>query len=180
MNGKRFLQKALKRVLTLLLILLAIGIGTIIIYNNIASDEISLQEDYEIKKEKCELLRTISSNLIQEGKGINTQGITNKDIKYKIYNDGDNIIFYYYIENNYSSKNIYTARITLSNDYKILDEEYGVKLEDYETYKHTVQFSEILLSAAYALFIVLVVYIISMVVYFIIRWWMESRSNKKT
>lgn len=179
MKVKRFLLKVLKGVLTLLLILLVIGVGTNIIYDNIASDEISLQEGYEIKKEKCELLRTIAGDVIEEGKGINTQGITNKDIKYKIYNDGDNIIFYYYIVEQYSSEINYNARITLSNDYKILDEEYGVELEDYETYKHAMQFLEILISAMLALLIVVIVYGISMGAYFVMRWWMRCRRNKK-
>ena len=182
MKVKRFLIRIIKVVLTLFLILFAIGVITNIIYDNIiGTDEISIQESYEIKKEKCELLRKIASDLIEEGKGINTKGITNinKDIKYKIYNDGYDIIFYYYIEEPNSSKHTYNALITLSNDYKILSEEYSVEVEDYETFKHTIQFTEKVISAMYALFIVAIIVLIILGVYFVVKWWRKRKVKPK-
>lgn len=169
MKAKRFLL----RTLVVLFSFLAIGVGTKIIYDNIASDEISFQEGYEIKKEKCELLRTIANDLIEEGKGINIQKITNKDVRYRIYNNDDNIIIYYYI-GPYTRENRYNAQITLNKDYKIIDEEYSIEIEDYETYKHTMQFIETVLSAIQVFIIGLIVFII----YLVIALWVKCKENK--
>lgn len=137
MNTKRFLIKACKILIVSVFILLAFENINTVVYNNITLDELSLQERYEDKKEKCELLKTIAHNLIEEGKGINTQGITCKEIRYEIFNDGTNIFFHYYIKpSKNNSRDNYEAKITLNNNYKILDEEYSIELEDYETYKY--------------------------------------------
>ena len=142
MKEKRSLLKTFEICLIIGSIVLGVS-NTIVTFCDIGRNNVEIQNDYKTKKEKCELLRTIPSVCIEEGKGINTQEISNKDIKYEIYNDNENVIFYYYIEGENPRKNPYKAKITLSNDYKIIDEKYDVELEDFETFKKWCQVYDI-------------------------------------
>lgn len=135
MKTKRFWLKVF--VVFLLIAVPVCGVKLVAdqIYENYSKhDEVTLLEIYEVKKEKCELLRAIPNDFIEEGKGINLQEIPD-NITYEIENKSDgNIRFYYYIEP-YSDSNPYKAWITLSKDYKVIEEEYGIELDDFETFK---------------------------------------------
>ena len=135
MKTKRFWLKVF--VVFLLIAVPVCGVKLVAdqIYENYSKhDEVTLLEIYEVKKEKCELLRAIPNDFIEEGKGINLQEIPD-NITYEIENKSDgNIRFYYYIEP-YSDSNPYKAWITLSKDYRVIEEEYGIELDDFETFK---------------------------------------------
>ena len=135
MKTKRFWLKVF--VVFLLIAVLVCGVKLIAeqFYENyFKHDEVTLLEIYEVKKEKCELLRSIPNDFIEEGKGIIFQEIPD-NIRYEIENKSDgNIRFYYYIEP-YNDSNPYKAWITLSKDYKVIEEEYGIELDDFETFK---------------------------------------------
>lgn len=138
MKTKRFWKKAI----IILFVIAFAGVGVKcwadVIYNNfmIRNDE-ELMISYKVKKEKHELLKSIPNDFIEEEKGISFQQIPD-NIRYEIKNQSDgNIQFYYYIEPESSSdSNPYKAWITLSKDYKVIEEKYGVtELDDFETFK---------------------------------------------
>lgn len=179
MKVKRFLLKAFKRFFKKVLILFVFVIVTSIIYNDIASSDLDMQEGYAVKKAKCDLLRTIASDAIEEGKGIDIQQISSENIRYKIHNEGENVFFYYYIEEEYSGESMYNAKITLSNDFKILKESYSIEIEDYEKYKCKLMIAEILLSVILAILSIVVVCGICVVIYTVIEWCLRCLKNKK-
>ena len=170
METKRFWKKVLIAFLIIVVCVSAIKLVANKLYEKqFERDEETLVEDYEIEKEKCELLRTIANDFIEEGKGINLQEIPD-NIRYEIKNDNDgNIEFHYYIKPEYSSDaNPYKAWITLSKDYKVIEEEYGIELEKFEAFKkqqekvdwvQSYAFSTIIVSIA-ILFVICIVYIV--------------------
>lgn len=141
---------------------------------------------YESKKVKCEMLKIIAQESIQEGVGINLNKISkdailriveqkleisidyskfsNYDIQYNISNDGENIIFYYYLKNENTSGAKYDAKITLSKDYRILKEEYGIELESFDEYneynKHIDRDLSIIYSIIFLVFFYCLIYIV--------------------
>lgn len=149
MKNERFWKKILAVLLAITVLGVAIICVADVIYDCwMKSDEATLLESYESKKEKCELIKAIPNDFIEEDKGINLQEIPD-NIRYEIKNNNDgNIEFYYYIEPESSSaSNPYKAWIILSKDYEVIEEEYGnIELEDFETFKQKEERSDLFLA----------------------------------
>lgn len=95
-------MKCKKRFTKIGSIILSIVVG-IILFNvifNYMQNEQRMKSSYEYKKQKCELLKNIANESIQKGIGIDTSKISNAEIRYHIYENNGNIIFYYYLKEN--------------------------------------------------------------------------------
>lgn len=143
MVKKRFALK-----LFILLLFLSLSVITVIVSSKIIFKRMQngqkMITNYETKKEKCELLKDIAKETIQEGVCIDTRKISNNEVRYRIYNDNERILFYYYLQDGSTTDNSYNAVITLSNEYKILDEKYSVEIESFEEYVKSCKVSSIL------------------------------------
>lgn len=130
---KRFTLKRFIIIFVIILTVIGVIVSSNIIYNNMQNEEIS---SYEDKKQKCELLKSIASESITEGIGIDTKIIPSDEIRFRISNEEDSIIFYYYILDDSVSKSqpYYNATITLTSDYKILKEDYSMEIESFDEY----------------------------------------------
>ena len=151
MKTKRRRVKILMGCLVLIVAIAIVAVSSNIIYEkSLRLDDSVVRENYEAEKENYELLKTIAEDCIEEGKGINTQKILNEDICFKVYNKGENIIFHYYIDEENFDNDPIKATITLSKDYKILDEEYA-EISSYENYERNCQISRRSLSVVLSL-----------------------------
>lgn len=164
MKIRRRWVKVLMRFFLVVLIITAVVIGSDIIYENfLKPDDSTIQEKYNVEKEKFDLLKTIAQDCIEEGKGIDTQKILNEDVYFNVYNEGENIIFHYYIDEEKFDEDSIKATITLSKDYKILDEEYA-EIKSYEKYKRGQQFILRYLSVLFALLACVAIYLIGLII----------------
>lgn len=156
-----------KSYLAVLMILsfLVISVADNVFYNKIATDDTTIRQNYEAKQEKYEFLKEIARDAIEEGNGIEINQFSREGIQYNIYNEGENIIVHYYIDEKIGDEYPYKATITLSNDYEILEEKY-VEKEEFEDYKQGIQLAEKWLSLAYAIMALLVMYIVYFIFYF--------------
>lgn len=149
MKNERFWKKILAVLLAITVLGVAIICVADVIYDCwIKKDEVTLLENYESKKEKCDLIKSISNDFIEEGKGINLQEIPD-NVRYEIKNNNDgNIELYYYIKPESSSaSNPYKACITLSKDYKVIEEKYGdIELDAFETFKQKEERADLFLA----------------------------------
>ena len=140
---KRKIPELVKLVLAVITICIIYVIAHPICNSIFKRDEITIQNDYEIKEQNVKLLKEIckeciygentfkiSSPILEEDEGY----INQESISYKIYREGENIILYYEIKEPSKSEKEYYATITLSKDFKILKEEYSTELENFETY----------------------------------------------
>ena len=141
---KRKIPKLVRVVLAVITICIIYVIAHPICNSIFKRDEVTIQSDYERKKQNVKLLKEICkeciygentfeilSPILEEDEGY----INQESISYKIYRKGENIILYYEIKEPSRSEKEYYATITLSKDFEILKEEYSTKLEDFETYK---------------------------------------------
>lgn len=101
---------------------------------NYKLEEKKILSSYEDKKEKYDLVNSLLDDVLVQGGYIDIKKIPIDKIKYRIYNYNDNIIFSYNLKNEFSSGSIPFAKITLSNDCNVINEEYS-KLESFEEYK---------------------------------------------
>ena len=60
-----------------------------VLFNTMQSEQ-KMLNSYEMKKQKCELLKDIAHKSIQEGISIDTRKISNDEIQYSIYNNNNN------------------------------------------------------------------------------------------
>lgn len=172
MKAKRNWVTILKRLLAVALAVAIIAVAYNVIYNNIVTDDLTMRHNYDTAKEKHESLKLIAKDSIDEGHGIRINQLSKARVQFKIYNDGDNIILHYYINEKNGDKYPYMATITLSNDYEILDEEYS-EAAKYEDYKWTTELVEHLFAMACALFIFIALYFalcIGQGIYHVIKW----------
>lgn len=132
------------------------------------SDE-ELSNLYYEEEEKYNFLETLEDDVIVEGIGINIKEIPNDKVAYKIYNNENNVIFYYHLkeDNSSSSRNRNdSVTITLSEDFYILDEEYDFvhvhqSLSDYiYDYRKMVNYISILLGILFVFIFFLVIFIL--------------------
>ena len=165
MRGKkRFISKSLIILLAIFLsVVTVIGLSKIIFKE--MQNEQEMMKNYESKKEKCQLLKDIGKESIQEGVGIDTRMIVNDEVQYQIYNDNNNIIFYYYLQDDSET---YNATITLSNEYRIIKEEYSVEIESLDEYIKSYNSGNRFLSVMYGIIVVLLIYIVICVLILII------------
>lgn len=101
---------------------------------NYKLEEKKILSSYEDKKEKYDLVNSLLDDVLVQGEYIDIKKIPSDKIKYRIYNYNDNIIFSYNLKNEFSNSSIPYAKITLSNDCNVINEEYS-KLESFEEYK---------------------------------------------
>jgi len=187
MKTKRFWKKAIIIFIVIILVIAAVWGGAVLIYNNhLKQDDATLLESYETKQEKCELLKSIPIDFIEEGKGINLQEIPD-NIRYEIKNQSDgNIQFYYYIEpESNSDSNPYKAWITLSKDYEVIEEKYGdIELDDFETYKNNQKkfdmFFAVWLTMGAILLLLIGAWVILGIVCLILHIWIKISDKKKS
>ena len=172
MKTKRRWQIVLKRLLLVALAVLEIAVAYNVIHNRIATDDVTIQQDYEAIQEKHEFLKEIARDAIEEGNGIEIDQLSRKGIQYKIYNNGENIIIHYYIDEKIGDEYPYEATITLSNEYEILDEQY-VEKESFEAYKWRMQILAKMGALAGALMTFMALYLVCCVVqgaYYVVKW----------
>ena len=167
-------KRRIPKVVTFFLLIIAIcityAIVNPIIQKTLTSDDSDIESSYQIKKQKCNLLKEISANCIIEGEGIELKKISNiilteddgyvneESISYRIYNKGENIILYYVINEPLRRDNNYYATITLSKDLKILEEDYSIQFEeDFETYKQQIKNIDKTFVIAFSAFISIVI-----------------------
>lgn len=159
-------MKAKKRFFIVFLIFLTV-LMVVILNNTIFWTKTNQQElisKYQIKKEKCEMLKEVARETIQEGVGINLKKIPENGVQYDIHNSDDNkqIIFYYYLEDDPNRE--YNATITLSNEYKIINEEYSVELESFDEYVKTYKKLDKILSNIYSILLICTIYMVVLVI----------------
>ena len=113
------------------------------------------------------------------------QKFADEGYEIKIQSDG-NIQFYYYIKPESSSaSNPYKAWITLSKDYKVIEEKYGVtELGDFETYKNQQKNIAMYRAVLYAMLVICLIGI-SVIGVIAIRWlilqlWLKISAKKKS
>ena len=167
MKGKKFISKRFKVLFVIILTIVAVIISSKVLFNSMQSEQ-KMLNNYETKKQKCELLKDIANTSIQEGIGIDTRKISNDEIQYHIYNNNESIIFYYYLQDDSSKEHEYNAEITLSNEYKILKEEYSIEIESFDEYVSSCTFVNKLLSVLYTLMAVLIFYLLICILIIII------------
>lgn len=99
---------------------------TYIVSNIFQNNETIYVKGYQEKVAKCELLESIPKEVIIEGKYLAIDKINTEIVGYKITPDGENIEFYYYLNNKFDDGvPIYNATIILSKDYMVIEEEYS-------------------------------------------------------
>jgi hypothetical protein len=191
-GGKYFMRER-KRFITKLgaaLLFILVGVVMVIVISNIMYEKLQNEQkmvsDYEKEKESCELLKNIAKETIKEGVGIDTRTISNDEIQYRIYNDNEKIIYYYYlidesIKDDSTAEPKYNATITLSNEYKILKEEYSDEIESLTEYSKSYTFMNRLYAIIYGILFwvcfYLLIYILINVILFFIRY--IKRKNER-
>lgn len=109
------------------------GFSKEITYNTFYNEN-RISEAYEIREQNCKILKDVRNQAIQNN-SINLNTIDISQITYSIYSKDKNIIFYYYIIDDTSDKKTYNATITLSKNFKVLEENYSLEEEPFDTYK---------------------------------------------
>lgn len=181
MKTKRNWGRVLKRLLAVALSVAIIAVAYNVIYNILATDDLTMRENYENVKAKHESLKEIAENSIEEGQGIRIDQLSKAGVQFEIYNDGENIILYYYINEKNGDEYPYKATITLSDDYEILDEEYS-EAAKFEDYKWSSEFLVHLLSLFTAMFIFVVLYFVLCIgqgIYYAIKWVINLKKKPK-
>lgn len=160
---KRFIPKLFVIILSIVLVI----ISSKVIFNKLQNDE-EMMNYYQIKKERCEFLRHVAEETVENGKGINTKKIPNDEIQYRIYNDEENVIFYYYLKDVEASDNKYDAKITLSNEYSIIKEEYGIEIESLNEYIRLYKYGNKVISVVLAIAFVIGIYVVIGILFILI------------
>ena len=168
-------KKMIRVVLTILMIVVAYGV----FHTILVSDDATIRQNYEAKQEKYEYINLVVKESIEEGKGIKIHQLSSEGIQYKIYNDGDNIIVYYYVGRENDS---YKTTLTLSNNYEILHEEYTEK-ENFEDYKLRVKVIQKVACLAFGIMVFMMLdcaYCIFKIIYISAKWIVLRVKNLKT
>ena len=153
MNNTKKLLKTIRvfEIITITLLLLFLSYNfSYWLMSLMSSGEEDIHEQYQEKVDNCLLLQKVAEDCIEEEKEIHIENIPHDLVKYKIYNQNDNIVFEYSLKNASS----YDATITLSQDYKIIKEKYSAEpedLEDYDEYKQDIRVENLLVSHVLAI-----------------------------
>lgn len=159
-NSKHNNSKAFKRFLVIILTLAIIAVAFMFIRSKLATDEATIQSEYHDYVAKHELLKAIADDAIHEGNYVDITVFTDKNVMYKVYNNEDNtILVHYWLEEEIGNDLPFFAKILLSNDYQIINEEYS-SAEEYETFKWKFQFKENMLFVLYGIFVFAAFYVI--------------------
>lgn len=96
------------------------------------NDNKNLENEYELKKEKYDLLLEVKSEVIDEGKGIDAQKIPIDKFTYEVTIDENGSCLNYALK---EDKNV-CANISLDQNYKIVNETYKPNIpKSFEKYK---------------------------------------------
>lgn len=175
---KRIISKLFKVLLLIFVSVLTVIIASKIMFTKMQNEQ-KMISSYEIKKEKCELLKDIAKESIQEGVGINTKKIPSDKIQYRIYNDNENIIFYYYLRDDSTAKHKYEATITMSNEYKILNEEYSIEMETLDEYIKAYNVVNRFLSVMLSIMLVYCIYILIFIILLLLKVCVDIKRKKQ-
>ena len=144
-------SKAFKRFWVIIFTLAVIAVAFMFIRNQIGTDEATIQTEYLTYVAKHEMLKAIADDAIHEGKGVDITVFTNEDVMYKIYNNDDQtILVHYWLDEKVGNDLPFFAKILLSSDYQILEEDFS-SAEEYESFKWKYQLKESLIILLYAL-----------------------------
>ena len=153
-------SKAFKRFLVIILAITVVAIAFFCIRSRLAVDESTIQSEYKIYTGKYELLRTIADEAIHEGEYININAFNREEIMYKVYNNDDQtILVHYWLDEKVENTFPFFAKILLSSDYQILDEDFSTA-EEYDFFKWQYQFKESLLFLWYSLIVLVAFYVL--------------------
>ena len=159
-NSKRNNSKAFKRFLVIILTLAIIAVAFMFIRSRAATDEATIQTAYNEYVAKHELLKAIADDAIHEGESIDITVFTDENVMYKVYNNDDQtILVHYWLNEEIRNDLPFFAKILLSNDYQIINEEYS-SAEEYETFKWKFLFKENIVFLLYGLFVFAAFYVI--------------------
>lgn len=163
----------------LLCIPISYVVQTYVTTNIFQNDETIYREEYRAKVANCELLESIPKAVVLEGKYLAIDKIDTANVEYEITADGENIEFYYYLNNEFDDGvPIYNATIILSKDYMVIEEEYSQTKdnlpseEEYvqnniEKEKNLIPLFSIMFGFTIALIIGLVIEFIAIIIWFI-------------
>lgn len=121
-------KKVFIQIITFILLCIPISyvVQTYVTTNIFQNDETIYIEEYRAKVANCELLESIPKAVVLEGKYLAIDKIDTANVEYEITADGENIEFYYYLNNEFDDGvPIYNATIILSKDYMVIEEEYS-------------------------------------------------------
>lgn len=159
-NSKHNNSKAFKRFLVIILTLAIIAVAFMFIRSRAATDEATIQTAYNEYVAKHELLKAIADDAIHEGESIDITVFTDENVMYKVYNNDDQtILVHYWLDEKVGNDLPFFAKILLSNDYNIINEEYS-SAEEYDAFKWKFQFKENMLFLFYGLFVFAAFYVI--------------------
>lgn len=167
-------MKGKKRLILFFMLSIAI-VGAIIFFSYLTckfayvNDEQKIRNSYEEQEKNCELLKRVAKDTIIEGI-IAIEKIPQEKVEYKIYSDDGNIIFHYYLKEDYK----YKATITLSEN-KILEEEYSIETETFDEFAKNYNFSTEIVTLIAT---IMLSFVILLIVLFIIAV-LIARKNEK-
>ncbi len=175
---KRFISTLAIILVAILLSIVTVIISSRIIFEKLQNEQ-KIMNSYENKKEKCKLLKDIARESIQEGVSIDTRKIFNDKVRYNIYNDNESIYFYYYLQDDSTDQNTYNATITLSNDYKILEEKYSIEIESLDEYIKSYSLGNKVFSILCGILILLACYFFICILVFIATLLLKTYMDQK-
>lgn len=159
-NSKHTNSKAFKRFLVIILTLAVIAVAFMFIRSRAATDDATIQSEYHTYVAKHEKLKAIADDAIHVGEGIDITVFTDENVMYKVYNNEDStILVHYWLEEEIGNDLPFFAKILLSNDYQIINEEYS-SAEEYEMFKWKFQFKENMVFLLYGIIVFSAFYVI--------------------
>lgn len=158
MKGKkRFISKQVIIFFVVIVTVIYVMVSSKIANTNMQNEE-KIRHSYEDKRQKCELLKSIASESITEGVGIDTKVIPSDEIQFHISNKDGSVIFYYCIFDASTSEPKYYATITLTSDYRILKEDYSIEIESFDKYAKSYNNENKVLSVIYGIISISCIY----------------------
>ena len=113
-------------IIVLISIFVTSGIAIISVMNT------DITDDYDEKMKLTEYMQSIKSDVLSGENTVIIDVSKYNDVEFNTYKKGDNIVLYYKIvdsKNTSSSNDTAYAKITLSNMYEIVDEEYKPEIK---------------------------------------------------
>lgn len=149
-----------KRWLIIILIIALIFGAYTQVYNQMPpTDENAISEQYQEYLEKYDALKNLARVAIRQGQGIDVSKLSETTTKYKILSDDKNVTVEYVVNPKFGQDNFsFSAKITLSKDYEILEEKYS-DAKELEDFKRSYIFRQHMISLMAGMLIVVVLYL---------------------
>ena len=123
------------------------------------TDENAISEQYQEYLEKYDTLKNLSRLAIRQGHGIDVSMLSEATTKYKILSDDKNVTVDYVVNPKFGQDNFsFSAKITLSKDYEILEEKYS-DAKELEDFKRSYIFRQHIISLMAGVLIVVALYL---------------------